>query len=802
MSFYDTNIFKIENLDKLKAQYRLYEIIGLSETSEEYDSNIQYIIKTLSYQLGQPITVISKTQPVGQKLFLVVKNDSAVLDKIPEEFMVKKRDSIFFRSTDQVFELDFLNYDESTKEICRRFLQFDLNSEIQRHKDLWQPRAGQPFFSRKAIDGNHQVTVYNGFLPRVVELPGGGWGISIELTNKYVETTPLPNYITRDEFNQLKDSHFIYHYGRQWYEVHPQEWSDLNAANYKFRRETGGELMTVIGDLHRQSGNSMPPEVARLPDDVALLMYSNNRNEERRIPAGLCYRVLDTDDPLVGKLHELSIIPPFLRRRKAFVVRRNYLNRLRNGGVELEIAQTPIRVKKDVFDFPDQEFGNGSILSVTGKSGIIPVAMTEVGRTRKQLLRSPEGGCFVNRPFERQYFVLPESIANSFGRTQLLKHLQQEVDRMHPTRSGWKPEIITYNDRNNKNSLQLGFEIIEQLQKSINQRTGGYALIMIPTVGRKKRVQDDLATLCIVEGQKMFNLEVSIMHTDILSECYDYKPQSGYFIRQDKKGLYFGYIQGVALNKVILNNERWPFILKTLLSADLYIGIDVKHSLAGFTFITQFAKTIKPVREETKRKEQLSTLQIKTVLIKQIRKLAEYQDFHSIVIHRDGRLFRPELDGIKQAIEDLKSTGHLPSDVTFTVVELPKQSTTTFRIFEELSPYDVLKTETENRLLLNPQVGSWVPFNEREGFVCTTGREFKHKGTSLPLYVKVAHGNMPLQVVLQDIYYLSTLAYAKPDDCSRDPLTIKMTDRRINEFGGKYDNENFNLLKELNLDEA
>ena len=80
-------------------------------------------------------------------------------------------------------------------------------------------------------------------------------------------------------------------------------------------------------------------------------------------------RVLDTDDPLVGKLHELSIIPPFQRRRKAHVVRRNYLTKLNYGRVKLEVAETPIRVKKQVFNFPDQEFGKWDYPVCDGYAG-------------------------------------------------------------------------------------------------------------------------------------------------------------------------------------------------------------------------------------------------------------------------------------------------------------------------------------------------------------------------------------------------------------------------------------------------
>lgn len=798
MAFYDTNIFPIRNLNQLTAHYRLFNIIGLQETSEDFDSNVQYIIKRLSYQLGQPITVI----PNGPELCLVVKNDPAVLARIPSEFEVKKRDAIYFKITGQVFKLDFLSTDPHTKEICRRFLQFDINGEIQKNKNLWQPRSGQPFFNKSVFEGNQRVAVYNGFLPRIVEMPGGGWGISVEITCKYVEKAPLPAKLTRDDFNRLKGNHFIYHYGNLWYEVHPDEWSDLHAADYKYRRDSDGQWTTVMADLYRQSGPSMPPEVLQLPDDAALLTYCNNRNEERRIPAGLCYRVLDTDDPLVGKLHQQSIIPPFERRRKALVVRRNYLSKLRYGGIRLDVAETPIRVEKRLFTFPDQLFGNGAVLSVMGTPGATLTTIEEVGRHRKQLLREPDGGCYVNRAYERQYLVLPVSIANSYGKTHFLKHLQRETDRLHPVKGGWSPEIVTYNDRNTKNVMELGLEILSQLQQTINLRTGGYALIMIPQLSRKKRTQDELATLCIVQGQELLNLEVAIMHADTLTNCFDYQPRRGYFLKADKQGLYNGYIQGVALNKVILNNERWPFILNTPLSADLYVGIDVKHSLAGFTFVTKLADNIKSIRVRNKRKEQLLTDQIKTVLIKNIRRLSEHQVIYSVVFHRDGRLFRSELEGIEQAFADLRNTGHLPPGATFTVVELPKQSTTTLRLFEELTPYNVLETNNDNGQTLNPQVGSWVEFTEREGFVCTTGREFRHKGTCLPLYVKIAHGDMPLETVLRDIYYLSTLAYTKPDDCSRDPLTIKMTDRRINEYGGHYDSDQFDLLKELNLDQA
>ncbi len=55
---YETNIFSIENCNQLSADYFLFEIIGLKEQKkdedidDDRDINIQYIIKSLSYELS------------------------------------------------------------------------------------------------------------------------------------------------------------------------------------------------------------------------------------------------------------------------------------------------------------------------------------------------------------------------------------------------------------------------------------------------------------------------------------------------------------------------------------------------------------------------------------------------------------------------------------------------------------------------------------------------------------------------------------------------------------------------------
>jgi hypothetical protein len=61
---------------------------------------------------------------------------------------------------------------------------------------------------------------------------------------------------------------------------------------------------------------------------------------------------------------------------------------------------------------------------------------------------------------------------------------------------------------------------------------------------------------------------------------------SRYVVRRDRAARLSGYLRNVALNKILLTNERWPFVLSSNLETDLTIGIDVKHNTVGFTLVS------------------------------------------------------------------------------------------------------------------------------------------------------------------------------------------------------------------------
>lgn len=805
---YETNIFEIQNCNQLSAEYVLFEIIGLKESkstedhADDFDINIQYIIKSLSYKLHHPVTIITK----NNKPFLVIRDDNSIMSKMPQEYVIKHGDVVYFKQTGKPLKLDFVNYDDETKKIILRFLQFDSQSELNKFDGLWQPGSGDAFFNVVAYDQKNAVGIYTGFYSRVIEMPTKGFGFDLDITKKYISLYPLNSRITRNEFKsqRINKSHYVYNYAGKRYEIRPVELSDLTVSTYKFIRESDSKLVTLLQDVQEKCGSSMPPEVANLPDNATVLLYKTNDGQERAAIAALCYKIYDTEDSLVQKIHYKSIINPFPRRRLIRIIHNNFFKKLMYGKINLQVNQQPFAVEKKKFLPPDSLFGNEVTLSVRNTQNAVQSSLKELGRKRKALLFDDTVGFYTNAVFETQYFVVPQTTYNMFGNDNyFLSNLCTQVDKMHPTEEGWKPIIITYDNRGKRNAVEIGFEILQKMEEQIGKKSGGYALIMLPSgVEKEPQKHDDLAALVVSECLEDYNITASIMHSDTLEECFTYREVNGqpsYIVKGELKSKYDGYVKGVAINQVLLNNERWPYVLNTPLHADLTIGIDVKRHIAGFTFIDKYSKNILTKFDKSTNKERLSEGQLVKMLVKYITIQASNSIglLKKIVIHRDGRLFSVENNGIFKAIQLLIEKGVLPTDVSVNIVEIPKHSILRLRLFEVINDYDVLKTEYDNDCVLNPEIGSWVKVNDKEAFLCTTGREFNHSGSSNPLYIKYSFGDMNIEQILEDIYFLSCLAYTKPDDCSRYPLTIKITDRRINIIGSDFNSEALDILKTI-----
>jgi hypothetical protein len=773
MNTIETNIFPISSLADLNATYRVYRIRGLQPDHSEYFQNRQAIVRQASFSLRTPALVLDSSD--GPKL--IIRSDASP----PCSPMQLVRSSVCFDDLNEQQDLDFASGNSETRQIAIRFLQFMLQGQLAKNRMLWQPGAGKAFYEKHGeTDSSKGITRFTGFTVRVVPMNDGGLGLCVDLTSKFVNARPLPDGLTRHEFRPFKGRSALYRYGHRWYEIRLNEVSDLNLGEYPIAG-TGTKLLDfIVNEVEKPA----PPEIAGLRPSSSVVLYQTNTGGTRGAPACLCYPVLDSYEAptFAGKKR---LFEPHQRRHLTSRFVNTYLQSISFGKYKLSVAEKPLRTEQKIFPVPDFEFGNGRKLSASGSAGMQHVSLDSLGRVRASLLRDKNAGFYTRGPLGEQLFLMPQTIADTCG-PKFLEDLQSATDEMYPSNGGYHPRLITYNDRVGSTFIEQGKAILEAV-KTANVKSA-YAVVMIHDTRRRLRQHDQLAALV---SRKLAESDIcaSVIHTSVVTGSYRLETSSRgahYVARRENYGRLSGYLRNVALNKVLLTNERWPFVLASHLAAELTIGIDVKDNTVGFTLVSGSGRMVRTRLSTSHQKEKLLSQQVRKLLAQIIREEAQatFSIFSSIVIHRDGILFESERRGILAALDDLKGSGVLRTDCSYALLELSKTAPAPLRL------YDVTDSNNGHGAWVeNPQVGTYYLVDDANAFVCATGRAFPHQGTVHPLHVHYIEGTLPFLNCLQDVYWLTCLAWTRPEDCARDPITIKLTDRRLGEDASRFDED-------------
>lgn len=780
-----TNIFPILNLDVLDEYYTMFEIKATPSISE---AEKQHIIKKLSYRLRHPVTIIN----YDEKPHLVLLNDQKVIDRLEERFKLVRKLAKFV-PTDKVIRLDFSDSSPEIKKICRRVLGFALQGYLTRNHKLWQPSSGQPYF-RYSCDATIQgIDVFEGFSARIVDTPDNGFGIAIDISTRYIANRPYPLYLDSSKFSRyFKGNHCLYKFGYQWYQISPHSISDDNVSEVEI--PDGDNFISLISYIRRESSHTNSPELADLPEDASVLVYKANTDERRCVPAGMCFKVYDTDSLPSGNIHRRSILLPHVRLSKIRRYQSEFLKRFKVGENALDIGQTSIYLESNLLPIPDLEFGQGLVLSTRKSEGKKYTTFRNFGKAKQQCVFDPMGGFYSlnnSKLFLPQFVLIPRSINDKMGKS-FLNELEQIVDNLYPTNKGWKPIVIPYEDKiqRNQDYVHLGLSIVKAFEDNPDRcLSSGKCLVMIPTLSKARRKHDQLAALICSELDQL-GVDTTIIHSKTTEDVHTKKHIDGsyeFYIRPHKKGFYRSYLRNVALVKVLLNNEKYPFRLANPMNADLTIGIDVKHNTACYTFVNKHADAIRQQLKNSSSRERLSSDQVKAVLVNVIGELISEKAYgypiKNIVIHRDGRLFDTELDGIEESLEVLKAKGV----ETISVLEIQKSSPVSIRIF---------KQSHENRTY-NPLVGTYFMLNQDTAYLCTTGGEYKLPGTANPLCLNYAYGDFSFAKLIEDVFALANLTFTKLDSCSRVPLSIKLTDIRLRSIASEFNSDKLELLREV-----
>jgi len=777
MNAAEANIFPIANLSELSTRYRTYRVRGLNRDSQEYFKNRDLIVRRLSFQMKAPVEIFEQ----GDDVFLAVPEDTADL---PNSLMMV-RAPIRLDAMPDVRVLDYSTRSPETDRLCTRFINTMVQQPLWSKIDLWQPRSGAGFYEKTPAAANGGIGRHEGFTVRAMITEDGGIGLCIDAKNSFIDQRPISPRINRADFRKLKGRHAIYHYGHQWYDVSLFEWHDLNVTEFEIN--IGGKRVSLAEFVESHSRKPTPPELANLDPEGAVLMYRNNRNEERAAPAGLCYLTHDTESREVRNSHRQTIMPPDVRRAKVIAVCKQYLSDIRIGRAHLRLGQCPMPIERRIFPIPDLEFGNAKRLTVRDTAGARKVPISNFGHSRQEMLTTASAGFYVRSRLDRQYLFLPKSVSDSWG-GQFTKDITNTVRQLYP-QGGYAPDVVIYND------LGIGRTFVEQANAILEAARQsctlpGFAAVMIHEIKKgKNRAHDQLEAAILREFPKLSpSVRASVLHSTMGAESYEqFTDASGnpaYQIRGTNRSRFIGYLRNVALSKVLLTNEKWPFVLAEPLHADVTVGIDVKDHTVGYAVVSGAGRSIRFHCEASRQSEKLLSSQIASQLERIIR--SEFDDLGrsigSVVIHRDGRAFPEECAGTEKAIASLRVEGVLHQDATLNIVEIFKTGPSTLRFFE-------VECEDGSRpRVMNPHVGLHY-ITGRDAYLATTGWPFKRPGTSRPLHVRYVSGGLPFEHCLEDIYKLSVLAWGRPEDCSRLPVTIKLTDRALGEDATEYDED-------------
>lgn len=779
MARYETNVFAIRNLEKLSNRYRKYLIRGISPEQDEYFQNQSAVARRMSYELQTPATVVEE----GGQPMLIVRNDAPR----PPALLQVVRAQVMFEPIGTEFNLDYTDASPVNQRLRENFLRFALQRPLHHRNDLWQPTSGGGYFEKQGQNFGEAVH-FPGFRVRVVQTQGGELGLCVDYTSKFLRATPLSVGLDRNSFADLKGRRGVYRFGNDWFEIRPDALLDFDVTEYQFLYD--GRAISLYDFLMQTLPKPFPEEIRDLPEDAKVVAYRNNRGESRAAPAPLVYPVLGSNHREVARRLDLSRPEPSERRWKIRQYVDRYLRSLKLDGVPLEISKYPVEAKPRMFQVPDLMFGSRTVLSVRGTVGAVLTSLERLGQERLNLLRDSKVGFHEVRPLYRQYLILPQSVADSYG-PRFKQDLIAAVLELYPG-GHYDPIVVVYPDRGPKTLGHQGRAILRAFEGQVSEP--GYCVAMIHEVADRKLREEDALAAMLTHTLRNKDFPTAVIHVPSSSSLYRSTHAHGGSLRYDpdptQRGRLNGYLRNVALNKVLLTNGLSPFVLATPLHADLTIGLDVKNNTAGLVAVSRRGERVHSLVKTSNQKERLLAEQAYTYLLEVVQREAQEASLppKTIVIHRDGRVYESELKGFHRAMDWLRGQGTIDPNATLSVVEISKSAPAPFRLF------DTALQEGQRPKVQNPTLGLTYVVDACTGYVCTTGAplQLARSGTVKPLHIHRVTGPLSMAQILEDIFYLSNLAWSRPEGCTRYPITVKLNDRLLRDVAGEFDDDELN----------
>jgi len=769
------NWFRISNWLDLTFRYRLVEVAveGLQNNSKELNKAFFNAIKFLS---SETKGVVSSTHHNGKR-YIAIKED-AVLEK---RTIAGSPLNIVLTPLEGVHVLNPRDMEDDKLELAIRFLESAIDFQLNKNNQLWD--AGTNVFLNKIpLDqsNDRKIDTYQGFKYKVVAEDKNNVFVCIDLAYKYVGKQTLQEMLKglpqERHAALIQGKNFLYQNGDSWYTVKGSS-AGLSISITQVDNDVfNGSVYDYITTKGRYATSKNKPSL----DRNSPTFWHGYGNSTSNVVAGASSLAKPIHFAENG-LHKVSINDPDKRFRNAEFRAAKYFQNLSFGNVALKIATKPHQKSCDAFSLPSLKYGNNVILDPYAGEIKYNSPLRQFPKRRREFIY--KNGILSDAAFTPQYIFVPDNLPYSFAKS-LKYYMDSTIKQIAKGFTGFV--IHQYSMK----QAPFSSKVCEDIKAMVASKNlaGGIALFILPEGyedgGRfntylhhlvKKELFSQVKMKC-VSAKRLLEYMKPVVNA-INQKIYEVP---------DSLASEFRSYQMNTIFELLIINKKWPYALAENLHHDLYIGIDAHDFFAGFVFFFKNGeKIVFDVQEVSKstgsfRNEKINHAIIQEKIVKVLgRHLKIGEDVpKSIVILRDGVSFGEEEKALVGAIDELHKQGLInKDDVKLAVVDVAKSSAI---------PVRAAAYNGSTKILENPSSGTHFYMNNKNAFIFNTGFPYKVRGSSMPLQVSLAFGEIEFDKVLEDVFRLTQITFSSPDRPTSLPLPLKLIDTLIRDVAHEY----------------
>lgn len=778
------NWYRLQNWHDLTFHYKLIrvQVDGLTSKDKLWGQHFYTAMNFLTFDTKGPVAVAY----LDGEAFLAINGMTSpsrqVIQGSPLNIRLSEHGPVV---TEKVSALPVENM-----EMAIKFLESNLRYQLKSSGCLWESNINVFLRKRSLIlPKTVETEVFTGFKLKLTWLGKDDVFACIDLAYKYTDHMFLSQRLKRVPQEAWKtiygNKNILYQNGDAWYQAKVLSFGGP-IGQHIF--QLNGRDVPLIDYITKESKYAFSCYKPRLDREAPTLFYGYTNNTTSNSAGASCFGKLikKTDDQSAKGVHRNSIQEPNSRFRYLENTIHHHFQTLTFDGVSLQFDDKPLEVNLKQYSIPGLKYGNGAILNPYDGVVRFGQPLDHFPKRRKAFVYQHK--IIDKSTFTAQHLFVPSDLGLSFG-FALKQQLEIQLKQMAP---GFRDFTVHLYPVDVYPSAVKHFEKIKKIVEEKGLK-GGSALLVLPDhVEGHERMSKNLHDM--IKKELFKDIRIKCMSAanlqEFLKPVVSDKGKDTYQVPEYLAREAQSYMAYTAFEYLIIN-KRWAYALANNLNYDVYIGIDAHDFFAGFTFffkngekiVFQFKDILKKAGSYRNEKINHAVIEemITTVLSRHLKDWSVPPN--GIVILRDGISFGEEWKALQNSIQKL---AQMNTNNGQSMVDIATIRTAVINV-TKTSAIPLRAAEFSGRGLVNPSTGKYFPIGNRQTYIFNTGYPYRVTGSSNPIYIELADGNLDFEKIGQDVFDMTQIAFSAPDRANSLPLPLKLIDTLIRDVAHSND---------------